>query len=237
MKVIGQLVCGPNEQYLEETLKEFARICDDVVVATCNATDKEKALIKHYGFWQYEDNREWGKQQPNIKFDLVQKIVRLGADTILALDADETVPTLDRKILETISKERISCMFYVVNLWNDRGHYAKGLGFWNVRAYKASTAAGQPFGKKPVHCGNAPQLCYTLSPKQTYVPHILLHKGLMDSTARQRKVERYNLYDPNARWKGRQYYDALSSIDEGVPYVESELINKIKEECLRAGAI
>lgn len=232
MKIVGQLVVGPNEKYLEETLKEFQRLCDDVIVATCNATQKEIKLLNKYDFRHYEDNREWGKFQPAIKTDLLKKIHRLGCDWILVLDADETVPTVaNRIILEGLTVNRESCQFYVTNLWNDHRHYSKTLSFWNVRFYKADPSKGVQFLKKPVHCGNAPPYFYTLPAKDTYVPHILLHKGLMDPADRARKAERYRQYDPNAEYKGAQYYNALVSDGTGSEYNEQEVLNKINAFC------
>lgn len=233
MKIVGQLVCGPNEKYLEKTLQEFERLCDDVIVATCNATQKEKGLLNKYDFRHYEDNREWGKQQPNIKTDLLRRIHRLGADWILVLDADETVPSLDRPTLEALTKEREACQLYVVDLWNDEQHYMRTLSFWNVRFYKSDASKGTQFLRKPVHCGNAPPYFYTLPAKKTYVPHILLHRGLMEQEARQRKADRYKLYDPTAEHKGQQYYDALVAEGTGTEYNQERILHYLQDYCAK----
>lgn len=231
MKIVGQLVCGPNEKYLEETLKDFARLCDDVIVATCNATEKEKKLLDQYDFRHYEDNREWGKHQPDIKTDLLKKIHALGADWILVLDADETVPTLDRPKLEALTQGREACHLYVVDLWNDENHYSKTLSFWNVRFYKADPSKGTQFLRKPLHCGNAPPYFYILPAKRTYVPHILLHRGLMQRDDRHKKAERYRIYDPNAEYKGKDYYDALTMDGTGTEYRQDEVMKKLYDYC------
>lgn len=239
MRIIGQLVCGPGEadRYLKETLEEFKRLCDDVIVCLCNAGEAEKKLIKSYDFRAYSDNREWGKFQPYIKTDLLKKITKLGAEYILVLDSDETVPTIQsRSALERLStigenKCAEACQFYVANLWNDTNHYSRTLSFWNVRYYRCDPSKGQQFLKKPLHCGNAPPYFYTLSARQSYVPHILLHKGLMKAEDRQRKAERYNIYDPNAEFKGREYYDALLNNGIGTVYNQQEVLNKINNYC------
>lgn len=233
MKIIGQCVVGPGEadKYLKETLDEFKRLCDDAVIATCNAGIKEKRLIKKYGFWQYEDNREWGIDQPNIKTDLLKKIIKLNPDWILVLDADETVPTVKRNDLKQMADNRESCYFFIVDLWNDNKHYSKALSFWNVRFYKPNSARGLQFLRKNLHCGNAPPYYYTLSAKSSYVPHILLHKGLMNPKDRLKKVERYNIYDPNAVFKGRDYYDALLDIGNKAEYNQDEVQTKLINFC------
>jgi len=232
MKIVGQMVVGAGEadRWLDLSLKEFARLCDDAVIVTCNATDKEKKLIKSYGFWTYEDNREWGRYQPDIKTDLLRKILGLQPRYILVLDGDETVPTLDREILELLATQRTSIYLYVVNLWNDEGHYAKALSFWNVRGYNPNASSDTQFLRKPVHCGNAPPYYYNQSAKESYVPHILLHRGLMLPHDRARKVERYRVYDPHAIHKGKQYYDSLSSLGDGSVYSEEEVQEKLKSE-------
>jgi hypothetical protein len=233
VKIVGQLVCGPGEakRYLKSTLDEFQRLCDDVIVATCNAHREDIKLIEKYDFRHYEDNREWGYHQPSIKTDLVRRIQSLKADWILALDADETVPTVTRQVLGEIGLQREAAQFYVVNLWNDEQHYMRSMAFWNVRFYKADPSKGVQFLRKPVHCGNAPPYFYTVPARQSYVPHILLHKGLMLPGDRERKAQRYNVYDPSAEHKGREYYDALVADGTGTEYHEEEVIKKVTQFC------
>lgn len=233
MKIIGQCVVGAGEadNWLEESLKEFQRLTDDAIIATCNATKKEKDLIKKYGFWQYEDNREWGKSQNRIKETLVSKIANLHPDWILALDADETVPTVDRSILESVAKGRVSTYFYVVNLINDTEHYSEPLSFWNCRYYSLPSEGNRGFYHQPLHCGSAPAFALKQPPKESYVPHILLHKGLMRPADRERKAVRYDQYDPHARWKGRAYYDTLRSEGRGDPFDMTEVTKKITDFC------
>lgn len=230
LKVVGQLVCGPGEagRSLTKTLDEFERLCDDVIVCFCNATEDEKALVRSYDFRGYDDDREWGRFQPDIKTDLLRRIHKLGADWILALDADETVPSLDRAEIEKITVGRESAFLYVVNLWNDEQHYSKTLSFWNVRLYQADASKGVQFLRKPVHCGNAPPYFYNQSAKRSYVPHILLHRGLMKREDRLRKAERYALYDPRAIHKGREYYDALTADWSGSVYEQTAVLSKLQ---------
>lgn len=231
MRIIGQCVCGGKEDaYLEETLKEFKRLCDDAIICLCNATPRAKLLVTAYGFRSYEDNREWGKQQPNIKTDLLKRILQLNPDWILVLDADETMPTVTRETLEQLTVGRESCQFYVVNLWNDEKHFARNMGFFNVRFYKHIPGMETQFLRKNVHCGNAPPYFYTIPAKYSYVPHILLHKGLMKPESRQHRVARYAVYDPRAECKGQQYYDSLEVTRDGNEYVEQEVINNLIRE-------
>lgn len=229
MKVVGQLVVGPGEadRYLETTLQEFQRLTDDAVAVTCNATQKEITLLDRYDIRHYEDNREWGRYQPDIKTRLLGVINRLSPDWVLPLDADESLLSIrTRASLEECTRHRIACFFYVVNLWNDETHYKKSLGFWNVRLYAPRANKETQFLRKPVHCGNAPPFFYNQAAKDSYVPHILLHKGLMRKEDRLRKVQRYEQYDPHAIHKGRDYYDALQT-DTCAEYHQEAVISKI----------
>ena len=227
IKIVGQLVCGPNEKYLEETLQCFTKLCDDVVCATCNATQKEFNLLNKYDIRHYEDNREWGRKQPYVKTDLVRRILQLKPDWIIPLDADETM-RVERVQLESLADGRESAHFYIVNLWNDQQHYSKTLSFWNVRFYKADDTKGVQFLRKPVHCGNAPPYFYCQPVKKTYVPYLVIHKGLMDKQDRLRKAERYAKYDPDCLCKGKEYYDALEADWQGSEFNESEVLTKIQ---------
>lgn len=234
MKIVGQLVCGPGEarKYLKATLDEFARLCDDVIICLCNATDEEEQLVRSYDFRSYRDNREWGKYQPDIKTALLRKIHALRPDWILVLDADETVPTITRSGLEEIAQGRESAFFYVINLWNDEQHYRKTLGFWNVRFYKSDPSRGVQFLRKPVHCGNAPPYFYSQPARISYVPHILLHAGLMDPQVRAGKKLRYQQYDPNAQHKGQEYYDAIAMEEAtGTVYNQEEVLTRLQTYC------
>lgn len=232
MKIVGQLVCGPGEadRWLKQTLETFQRLCDDVIVCLCNAGPKEKKMVASFDFRAYEDNREWGRKQPYIKTDLLRRIHLLKPDWILPLDADETM-SVSRGTLEGLTIGRESCYFYVVNLWNDEEHYSRNLSFWNVRFYKADESKGVQFLKRPVHCGNAPPYFYSLSARETYVPHILFHRGLMKPEDRKAKARRYDLYDPYADHKGREYYDALLAEGTGTAYNESIVTKRLYDYC------
>lgn len=234
MKIIGQGVCGPGEadRYMRQTMEEFKRLCDEVFICLCNATEKEQNLVKEYGFFYYRDDREWGKQQPNIKTDLLKRIKMRNPDWVVALDMDETLPTLTREKFEPLTEGRTSMQMYVVNLWNDEKHYKRISSFWNVRAYSPKASSETQFLRKPVHCGNAPPFFYG-SAKDTYVPHIMLHRGLMDPADRAKKVERYNKYDPHAIHKGYEYYDMLSHDTGSAEYDQEAVLKKIQDYCAK----
>lgn len=213
-RIVGIGVVGPNEadRYMRRTMEEFKRLCDDVILVTNNATEKEINLIEEYGYRHYPDEREWGKEQPNIKTTLLTKAGELSPDWIIALDMDERFsPEVTREVLETLAGSgEVAWQFMVVNLYNDEEHFAQDKGiqrFWNTRFYKYLPNLGLQFLRRSLHCGLGPPYAYSLA---WHAPHYLLHYGLMKKEDRMRRVERYKKYDPNAKYKGKEYYDDLS---------------------------
>lgn len=211
MKIIGIGVVGPNEKYITGTLDEFKRLCDDVLLVTNNADEKTIALLDQYGYKHYEDNREWGIHQPDIKTALLTRAGDLQPDWIIALDMDEQfAPEFTRETAERMAKgNEIAYYFMVVNLYNDPEHFAHSTGiqrFWNIRFYKYLPKYGLQFQRQSLHCGLGPPLAYKYG---WYAPFYLLHYGLMDKADRMRKAERYQKYDPRKKFKAGTYYDEL----------------------------
>jgi len=229
MRIIGIGVCGQGEatRYLKETLNEFKRLCDDTIIVFCNAGEGEKQLIKKFGFWQYEDNREWGKFQFSIKTDLLKRAGRLNPDWIIALDMDEVFDEhFSRREAELLtSQKEIGFHFYIVNLWNDKEHYNKGLSFWNIRFYQFRPELGLDFARKNVHCGLAPPVFYHYG---WHAPFHVEHCGLLTQENRALKIKRYEQYDPRAIFKGKEYYEALKYNGAGSFFNKEELRNKLR---------
>lgn len=232
MKIIGLMVCGAEaDRYLEKSLQEFKRLCDDAIIATNNADDKTKDLISKYGYKQYEDNREWGVHQPSIKTDLLKKAGELNPDWIIAIDSDEVfAPEFTREEAERLaSGSEIAYYFLVVNLYNDEHHFAHNTGiqrFWNIRFYKYAPEYGLQFLKKNLHCGLGPPIMYKYG---WYAPYYLLHYGLMKKEDRDKKIERYRKYDPNKVFKAGEYYDDLGRELKMFDFDPVGLLNKLKE--------
>lgn len=231
MRIVGICVCGPNEKYLERTLKEFKRLCDDVLIATNNIDEKSIKLIEEYGFGHYRDDREWGTSQPDIKSGLLSAAGKLNPDWIIALDSDEVfAPDFTREEAERLAGlGEIAWYFLVVNLYNDEEHFAHSIGiqrFWNIRFYKYLPEYGLQFLRKNLHCGLAPPIAYKYG---WHAPYYLLHYGLMLKEDRQRKIERYHKYDPNKKWKAGAYYDELEQELPMRKFDASGLLGKLRE--------
>lgn len=235
MRIIGFMVCGPNEKHLEKSLQEFKRLCDDAIIATNNADENTKKLITQYGYWQYEDNREWGKFQPLIKTDLLRRVAVLQPDWIIALDADERfAPEFSKEVARSLATgTEIAYYFTIVNLYNDEDHFAHDSGiqrFWNVRFYKYLPHLGVDFQKKALHCGLAPPYAYKYG---WYAPYYVEHFGLLSPEDRARKAARYDQYDPGAVYKSHVYYDDLKRELRPIPFDRQGLLRKLSaaQEC------
>lgn len=237
MKITGIGVCGPGEaaRYMRGTMEEYKRLCDEVVIATSNATQAEKDLIDEYGFSRYEDNAEWGREQPNIKTRLLERASLTNPDWIIAIDMDERfAPEFTRAEAERLaSGDEIAWYFMVVNLYNDEEHFAHDAGiqrFWNIRFYKYLPELGTQFLRRSLHCGLGPPYAYRYG---WHAPYYLLHYGLMKPEDRAKKAERYRKYDPNAVFKGRVYYDDLVKDLRMIPFDPQGLLRKLAEsvEC------
>jgi len=227
MAVVG---AGEADRYLENTLKEFKRLCDDTIIATNYADDKTKKLIKDYGFWQYEDNREWGINQPYIKTDLLRRVGGLAPDWIIALDADEVfAPEFTKEEAEKLTQtEEIAWYFMIVNLYNDEEHFAHDAGiqrFWNIRMFKYLPEYGLEYQRKALHCGLAPPIAYKYG---WHAPFYIKHYGLMKPEDREKKAQRYDQYDPNAKYKGREYYEDLRRELKAHRFEPQALLEKLR---------
>lgn len=209
--IVGYGICGPGEadKYLEQSLKEFERLCDDVIILLNNATQKEVELIDKYGFKTVTDNREWGKLQWKIKEDFVSKhVAQLKPDLCVCIDMDEVFDKhlTKEKLVEMYNQPWEAFYFLIVNLW-DSG-YNKTRNFWNIRAWKWKPEFGFQWPRKNVHCGLGPEWTWA---RAYYSPYILKHYGLKEKSVRDAKVKRYEKYDPKAQFITPEYYHSIAS--------------------------
>jgi hypothetical protein len=224
-RIVGYGLCGPNEPYLEETLKEFKRLCDDTIICLNHATKKEKDLIQKYGFHTVEDEREWGVLQWKIKEDFVSKhVANLKPDMCVCLDMDEVFDkNLTKEGLYELYKNPFEAFyFYIINLWDDG--YMPARSFWNIRAWKWNTGFGTKWPHKNLHCGLAPEWTWA---RAFYAPYILKHYGLMDKERREKKAKRYDKYDPKARFMAEEYYESLRSCPQPEEFDEDKLHQEV----------
>lgn len=226
MKIVGYGICGPGEakRYMQATLDEFKRLCDDTIILLNNGTDAERKLIAKYGFKIVEDDREWGKMQWKIKQDFLKNhVAKLNPDFCVCLDMDEVFGGGITK--QWIQEAPLDAYHvFVVDIWNDPEHYKPESCFWNVRLFRWN--GDVTFKQKPVHCGLAPQWAYFY---HRFAPFILKHYGLMKREDRMKKVARYQKYDPTATHMDRKFYKMLES-DVAKPFDEQKLCDTISKE-------
>lgn len=223
--IVGYGICGAGEadRYLEGTLKEFKRLCDRTVIVCNKVTQKETDLINQYGFHIVVDDREWGTNQNRIKQDLMPIIAKLNPTYCVCLDMDEVFDQeMTKEKLVKLFETGDALYFYIVNLWNEG--WNRQWSFWNIRAWKWN--GDTRFLNKPLHCGLAPEWCYYYA---SYAPYFLKHYGLKTKESRQRKIERYQKFDPKAVYKDVSYYNALAS-DHNEPLDEDYIRKAIKDE-------
>lgn len=224
----GLATKGEASRYMEATLKEFKRLCDETIILLNNAGEEEKQLIEKFSFKWVEDNREWGKNQHKLKHDFVKNhVAKLSPDITICLDMDEVFYRAEREDFESLPGQ--AWYVYIANLW-DEG-WSPEWSFWNVRAYswewrEKLEKAFFDFENRPLHCGLAPKWAYHLN---YHAPLLLLHSGLKDKKDRMRKVERYEKYDPNQVYRSSSYYEALKS-DKSEKFNPEDLLEKIKAD-------
>ena len=231
---IAFLVVGPGEgdRYLEQTLKQLWT--DEICICLNNADEKTKEIACKYGTIIKEDNREWGKEQWRIKQeflkDLAARCMIEGRDTwVWTLDADEIFdPRFTKeKAYELASGHDIAWYFWCLQLWNDDQHVRIDLSFPNVRFYKLTPdmPTGLEFQASALHCGLAPMYAYNYGSQSNL---FFKHYGLMTFEDRQRKIARYDKYDPQAKYKGKTWYDALRNEKAHAPPIE-EVVDRLPE--------
>lgn len=227
-RIIGYGICGPGEagRYMRETLEEFKRLCDETIILCNNVGPEEKLLCYEFGFQMVQDNREWGKEQWRIKKDFVDEFVSKLAkegDVMVCLDMDET---FDRHLTRDwlLKMPFDAYKVFIVDLWNDPEHYKLESCFWNTRIWRWN--GNTEWIVKPVHCGLAPRWAVAYN---RYAPFLLIHKGLMLREDRQKKIKRYEKYDPDAKHLAPIYYEMLAS-DTAKPFDEEAMHATIAKE-------
>ena len=210
MKIAAFLIVGPGEadRWLEDVLKQLHWV-DDVCVCLNNPDPKTKELVYKYADLIHEDNREWGREQWRIKQDFLDVVRNLAMpDWIWCLDADEIFdPRFDRKMAEEMaSGQDVAWYFWCMQLWNEPGRVRMDLSFPNIRFYKLVPELGLHFLAQALHCGLAPKYAYRFGSQSGLW---FKHYGLMKAEDRAKKVARYDRYDPDAKFKGKTWYDGL----------------------------
>ncbi len=225
--ITGLVIVGPNEadRYLERTLKSLSFLCDRVEAVLCNATGKEQAMCLKYSVKTRQDNREWGLNQAQIKHDAHKG--RNG--WMLCLDADEVVDQqITKEFLQSyMDRGPLAYHSFLVNHWDEETKYRLDMCFWRVQFYKATLANGASFERSGFDPGIVP---YWAASQASYLPMFVRHYGLMKKEDRERKVKRYEKYDPEQKLLPKDYYDALKSTVWADTFDAYRLRQQLKKE-------
>ena len=229
MKIAAFLVVGAGEadRWLERVLKQLWWV-DTVCVCLNRADEATKELVEKHAEFIREDDREWGKEQWRIKQDFLNAVIEdAKPDWIWCLDADEIFdPRFDRAMADKMmSGHEVAWYFWCLQLWNDETRVRPDLSFPNIRFFKVVPELGLHFLAQALHCGLAPMYAYKYGSQSSLW---FKHYGLMKREDRQRKIARYDRYDPNAKYKGKSWYDGLRNERAAhVPF--EEIVKKLPE--------
>lgn len=211
MKVTVYMVVGSGEadRYLPLVLPQFTWV-DEVAICLNRPDKKTENLVKRHATLVHRDDREWGREQWRIKqefLDVVSK--KLKPDWIWPLDADEVYPSFNRKAAESLSSGYdIAWQFWCLQLWNSDDHVRADLCFPNVRFYRFMPEFDRSFQSSALHCGLAPLYAYKFASQSS---QYFLHHGLKTIEDRTRKRQRYLVYDPDAKYKAKEWYQGLAN--------------------------
>ena len=229
MKIAAFLIVGAGEadRWLERILKQLWWV-DTVCVCLNRADEATKALVYKHADMIREDDREWGKEQWRIKQDTLSALIeQYSPDWVWCLDADEIFdPRFDRAMAEKMAAgDDIAWYFWCLQCWNSEDSIRMDLSFSNIRFFKVLPEMGLHFLAQALHCGLAPMYAYKYGSQSGLW---FKHYGLMKAEDRAKKVARYDRYDPNAKFKGKIWYDGLRNERAvGIPFEDA--VKKIPE--------
>lgn len=229
IKIAAFLIVGPGEadRMLEPVLKQL-HWADAICVCLNRPDEKTRKMVEAYADFVRFDDREWGIHQFRLKQDFLNAVgAEVNPDWIWCLDADEIFdPRFDRNMAEHLaSGHDIAWYFFCLQLWNDENKVRLDLSFPNVRFYKYLPDYGLTFQPTALHCGLAPRYAYAGGSQSGLY---FRHYGLMTPESRKSKVERYAKYDPDAKYKGKDWYDGLRNESaRSIPFEEA--VEKLPE--------
>lgn len=198
---------GEADRYLEEVLNQLW--VDKIAICLNNVDDKTRKLCQQKGHLVIEDDREWGKNQWRIKEDFLKQIPLQNGDWVWCLDSDEIFDkrfTRERAEELMSSQTDISYQFWCIQLWDDENHWRPDMSFPNVRFWKYIPEFPMHWHPTPLHCGLAPEYAYKFP---TDSGMIFKHYGLMTQEERDRRIARYDKYDPSEKYKAPSWYKGL----------------------------
>jgi glycosyltransferase involved in cell wall biosynthesis len=251
--IIGaMLVRNEAGRYLERVLEQIRSVCDEIVVLDDASTDDTVEICRRYGAYiEATEMSYFGENELYLRKRLwfkAQAWAETG-DWILCLDADETIPNIDR--LPEIVKEAAvrgadSIGFRLHDMWGethyrDDAQWSAHRRLWPM-CVKVDRDKNYRWNEQPLHCGRFP----VNAAERIYDPRMdLQHWGWSREEDRRRKYDFYKRIDTNGHGNAVQYESILDPTPKlrkfgakqvliGAPVRQDETIFRLYLNSLRA---
>ena len=210
------LVRNEAGRYLERVLEQMAKVCDKIIVLDDCSTDNTPEICKEYGAEVFPSIQSyWGTDELKQRKRLWELATKQADENtwILCLDADETIPQIEKLPDKIKLAEQYDCEGLAFNLYDmwDETHYRDD-DLWNAHArdwimcVRYDPAKEYIWRETPLHCGRFPlNACDVIG--QTGLA--IQHWGWAREADRQAKYKRYMEADAEGKSGSMAQYESI----------------------------
>ena len=210
------LVRNEAGRYLERVLEQMAKVCDKIIVLDDCSTDNTPEICKEYGAEVFPSIQSyWGTDELKQRKRLWELATKQADENtwILCLDADETIPQIEKLPDKIKLAEQYDCKGLAFNLYDmwDETHYRDD-DLWNAHArdwimcVRYDPAKEYIWRETPLHCGRFPlNACDVIG--QTGLA--IQHWGWAREADRQAKYKRYMEADAEGKSGSMAQYESI----------------------------
>ncbi len=213
------MICGmlriKNEQrWIAKVIESIQPLCDEILILDDHSTDETREICRAFaGVTVFESPFE-GLNECRDKAWLLEKVMMLNPEWIVAIDGDEILSPGGQEQLRHAMKGPQSCLsLRILYLWNDwqtvrtDGVYGD---FHRESVFRPNGSKFEVHDKGPnFHCGNVP---WGNRINKRVISTALLHAGYMHKEDRRRKFEWYNTQDPNNALEDRYRHMVIGDL-------------------------
>jgi glycosyltransferase involved in cell wall biosynthesis len=216
MLIGTMLVKNEEGRYLEKVLEQMVKICDKITILDDCSTDDTPEICRSYGAdVHYSDRSHWGTdelRQRKFLWKLATHEAHPG-DWVFCLDADETIPQIEKLPDKIKLAEQYGCDGLAFNLYDmwDAEHYRDD-ELWNahtrdwVMCVRYNPAKEYIWRETQLHCGRFPlNACEQVG--QTGLA--IQHWGWAREADREAKYKRYMEADPEGTSGSMAQYESI----------------------------